>query len=217
MDVIDPPAGITIETLTLDQKTLGEISRVATEAFYDDPFFVHLIPAEGPRRRALGIFFTSQVAEMKHATEVYGARRSDGTLVGVAAFVRPGTWPMSIPIQVRQLWGALRAMLPTPRSLIDGSRYLFAIEGAHPKETLWYLYLLAVDPAAQRGGIGGALQSRVYPRADEEGLPSYLETQKEDNLVYYRRFGYEVERELHPVKTGPPLWTMRRQPRPPEA
>ncbi|MBV8463434.1 MAG: hypothetical protein JO368_09075, partial [Acidimicrobiales bacterium] len=48
------------------------------------------------------------------------------------------------------------------------------------------------------------------------GLDCYLETQKEDNLAYYRRFGYDVEHELRPVPNGPPLWTLRRPPRPPE-
>ena len=32
-----------------------------------------------------------------------------------------------------------------------------------------------------------------------------LETQKEDNLSYYRRFGFEVVDRLRPVSDGPPL------------
>ena len=47
--------------------------------------------------------------------------------------------------------------------------------------------------------------------ADREGVDCYLETQKPENLAYYRRFGYEVVEELQPVAGGPPLWTMRRQ------
>lgn len=88
---------------------------------------------------------------------------------------------------------------------------------APTREELWYLGLLVVHPAAQRSGIGGALQEHVYSDADRDQLPSYLETQKEANLAYYRRFGYELVQELHPVRRGPPLWTMRREPRPPDA
>ncbi|HXW38401.1 MAG TPA: hypothetical protein VEJ44_01805, partial [Acidimicrobiales bacterium] len=80
----------------------------------------------------------------------------------------------------------------------------------------WYLQLLAVDPIAQRSGVGGALQRQIYPSADQDGLACYLETQKAENLAYYGRFGYEVDHELRPVRRGPPLWTMRREPRPPE-
>jgi GNAT superfamily N-acetyltransferase len=208
-----PPAGVSIEVLTLDLSTLDEIARVSTEAFADDPFFVFLIPEERARRRALGIFFRAMVGESKPVALVYGARDTSARLVGVAAFVRPGGWPLPIPAQLRQLRSALVAMIPRPKALLDGSRYLFAIERIHPKDELWYLQLLAVDPSVQRGGIGGALQEQVYPQADNDGLDSYLETQKEANLAYYRRFGYEVERELRPVRSGPPLWTMRRAPR----
>lgn len=216
VDRVGPPPGIAIERLKLDATTLDEIGVVATEAFADDAFFSFLLREERLRRRALRIFFRAMVGEVGPAAVVHGARPEDGRLVGVAAFVPPGTWPLPIPAQLRQLRSALVAMIPRPRALLDGARYLFAIEKIHPKERMWYLLLLAVDPSAQRGGIGGALQEQVYAQADQEGLVSYLETQKEANLAYYRRFGFEVDRELHPVRNGPPLWTLRREPRPPD-
>jgi GNAT superfamily N-acetyltransferase len=88
-----------------------------------------------------------------------------------------------------------------------------ALEKAHPKDPVWYLNLLVADPSAQRSGVGTKLQELVLERADEEGVPAYLETQNPDNLPYYRRFGYELVQELHPVKDGPPLWTLRREPK----
>ena len=215
MAASDAPAGITLHRLELTRPTLDEIGAVGAAAFGDDPFFSFLMPDEGMRRRGLRIFCRATVAEIGAGAVVHGARDASGRLVGVAAFVRPGGWPLPVRAQLRQLRAGLVAMIPRPRALIDGSRYLFAIERLHPKDEMWYLALLAVDPSAQRGGIGGALQMQVYPHADEEGLDAYLETQKEANLAYYRRFGYEVERELRPVRNGPPLWTLRRHPRPP--
>lgn len=216
MPTSQPPAGITIERLDLTSSTLDEIGRVGAAAFADDPFFAFLMPREDRRRRFLSLFCRATVGEMGAGAVVHGARASSGELIGVAAFVKPGGWPLSVAAQLRQLRSGLLGLLPRPRALIDGPRYLFAIEHVHPKDEMWYLALLAVDPSKQRGGIGGALQMEVYPEADREGLDSYLETQKQANLAYYRRFGYEVERELHPVKKGPPLWTLRRHPRPPE-
>ena len=75
---------------------------------------------------------------------------------------------------------------------------------------MWYLLLLVVDPLVQRAGIGARLQAPGLKAADQEGLDCYLETQKLDNVAYYRRFGYEVVDELRPVPDGPSLWTMRR-------
>ncbi len=210
-----PPPGISIDRLHLDRHCLGEVARVATEAFSDDPFFSFLMPSPSMRRRGLRIFFRSVVATSRSVVTVYGARGADGSLVGIAAFVEPDGFPLPFAAQARQLGSAVAALVPRPRALLDGARYLLATEKAHPHERMWYLQLLAVDPARQRGGIGGALQAQVYPGIDGAGLACYLETQKRDNVSYYRRFGYEVEAELHPVRKGPPLWTMRRLPREP--
>jgi GNAT superfamily N-acetyltransferase len=211
----EPPSGVAIERLRLDGQTLDDVARVATEAFSDDPFFCFLMPSERMRRRGLRIFFRSVVGTSRAVASVYGARGTDGSLVGVAAFVGPGGFPLPVTGQVRRLVSAVGALIPRPTALVDGARYLFATEKAHPHERMWYLQLLAVDPNCQRGGIGAALQGEVYPNVDDEGLDCYLETQKEDNLAYYRRFGYDVDAELHPVRSGPPLWTMRRRARHP--
>jgi GNAT superfamily N-acetyltransferase len=184
---------------------------VAARAFHHDPFFVHLTDKALLRARGLGIFWKSELASFGHHAEVLGARQPDGRLIGVAAWIKPGEYPLPVPAQISQAMGALWAMLPTPRALIDGSKYLLAIDKAHPKQKSWYLNLLVVDPAQQRGGIGAALQETVLERADQEGLPCYLETQNADNLPYYGRFGYQVVDELHPVTDGPPLCTMWRE------
>jgi GNAT superfamily N-acetyltransferase len=213
MDAPRPPGGFAVETLVLDARTLDEVAVVAREAFADDPFFRFLSPNEKLRRRGLAIYWRGAVAALAERGLTLGVRRGDGRLVGVAAFVRPGGYPLPALSQIRQSGSALRALVAPPAAIVPGTKYLLAIDKAHPREPLWYLEMLVVEPAAQRGGVGAALQDHVYAMADAEQLPSYLETQKEDNLVYYRRFGYELVDELHPVKNGPPLWTMRREPR----
>jgi GNAT superfamily N-acetyltransferase len=210
---MEPPRPV-VETLRLDRRTLGEVAAVATEAFADDPFFIFLSPNRRLRRRGLRIYWRSAVAVLGEHGLVLGVRGDDGRLVGAAAFVRPGRYPLPVMTQIRQAAAAFWALVARPAAIVTGSKYLLAIDKAHPRETLWYLEMLVVEPTAQRGGVGAALQAHVYELADREQLPSYLETQKADNLAYYRRFGYEQVDELHPVKKGPPLWTMRREPRP---
>jgi ribosomal protein S18 acetylase RimI-like enzyme len=79
----------------------------------------------------------------------------------------------------------------------------------------WYLVLLGCDSAWQRQGHGSALLAPVLQRADEEGVPAYLETQKEDNLPWYRRHGFEVMQEIT-APGCPRMWAMRRDPREPD-
>lgn len=211
------PEGITVDRLELDSRTLGEIAAVSARAFHHDPFFAYLSPRPLLRARGLALFCRSVVASLGTAGEVYGARRSDGTLLGVAAWIKPGDYPLPAANQLRQAAGAIWALAPRPPALVAGAKYLLAIEKVHPKEPTWYLQLLVVDPLVQRSGIGGALQRGGLDKADEEGLPCYLETQNVANIAYYGRFGYEVVHELHPVDGGPPLWTLHRDPRAPIA
>jgi GNAT superfamily N-acetyltransferase len=184
---------------------------VAARAFHDDPFFEFLDPHGVTRARGLAIFWRSTIAAAARNSTMTAARRtSDGRLVGLSVVVPPGKWPLPIPSQARQLAGAARAMIPRPPALVKGTRYLLSMEAAHPKEDLWYPMLLCVDPGAQRGGIGARLQEPMLRSADADAIDCYLETQKPDNVPYYGRFGYELVRELAPVKSGPPLFLMRR-------
>lgn len=202
---------IELSPLTPKGRDLDDAALVAARAFHDDPFFEFLDAHAVTRARGLALFWRATIAAAAANSTMTAARRpGDGRLLGLSVVVPPGKWPLSIPSQARQLGGALRALIVRPPALVKGARYLFSIEAAHPKEDLWYLMLLVVDPSVQRGGIGGRLQESMLRSADADGVDCYLETQKPDNVPYYGRFGYELTQELKPVKGGPPLFLMRR-------
>ena len=205
-----PEIEVEISPLSNRGKELDDAAMVAARAFHNDPFFEYLDPHGVTRSRGLALFWRSELAALGKGAKVSGARTPDGRLVGVSAWLPPGSYPLPVVNQLRQLVGAGRAMVLRPPALWKGLRYLLAMDKAHPKDELWYLLLLVVDPSMQRSGIGGRLQEEGMAGADKEGLACYLETQKPENLVYYRRFGYDVEQELRPVTGGPPLWTMLR-------
>jgi GNAT superfamily N-acetyltransferase len=71
---------------------------------------------------------------------------------------------------------------------------------------------LGTDPLFQRRGVGRALLEPVLARADEAGVPTYLETQTESNLAYYQRFGFAAI-DSFTVDDSPPLRLMQREPR----
>ena len=188
---------------------LAAIADVAMEAFLDDPFFEFLSPKEHLRRRGLRIFFRSFVQYLGTGRSVFIATRGD-RIVGVAAWAPPGSYPASLREQVLQGIWALWSLLPRPKAVVDGFRYTTAMEKAHPKGELWYLALLAVHPELQRQGIGGKLIAPILELCDEQGIDVYLETQKQDNIAYYRRFGFSELEALRPVSAGPPLLRMHR-------
>ena len=199
--------------LTLDRPTLNEVGVLGARSFYDDPFFVYLSDQPRLRVRGLALYIRSHLAVLGDAAVSTGARDTAGTLVGICVWQRPGTYPLSVGRQAREMAGAFRALIPRPPSLLTGLRYVRAMELAHPRHEHWYLALLAVDPMVWRRGIGTSLLEPSLASIDEEGLPCYLETQKEGNLAYYRRFGFDETKRLTPSAGGPPLFTMTRPPR----
>jgi ribosomal protein S18 acetylase RimI-like enzyme len=186
---------------------------VANRAFFNDPFFRFLSPGDRLRARGLRIFFRANIAHLGEGGRIVTVRSDDDVILGMAAWLPTNRYPQSIGTQLAQVPGTLRALYRRPRALIDGNKYLATLAKSHPKEPHWYLYLLVADPSIQRSGVGTMLMHDGLARVDEEGVGSYLETQNEDNLAYYRRFGYELRETLQPVKEGPPLYTMWRRPR----
>ena len=202
-------AEIEIQTGPLSSLELEEAAIVASRAFQNDPFYVHLSPKPLLRSRGLALFCRSLLKNLGPGGKIFTARK-DGEIVGVAAWVEPERYPYPARQQAGQMLGSFRAMMLRPKALVHGLQYIQAIEKAHPHEPLWYLPLLVVDPSMQRSGVGTMLLAPTIELSDVQGIDTYLETQNEDNLAYYARFGYEVLEVLHPVKGGPPLWTLRR-------
>lgn len=203
----------TFSPLRLDRPTLNEVGVLAARGFHDDPFYVYLAPQPLLRARGLAIFMRGHVAVLGDAGIATGAHDRAGNLVGISVWQRPGTYPLPLRAQVRDLACSFRAMLPRPPALVAGLRYVRALEKEHPRDEHWYLALLVADPMVWRRGIGTGLLEPFLDSIDPEGLPCYLETQKVANLAYYRRFGFELTNTVRPTRTGPPLFTMTRPPR----
>jgi ribosomal protein S18 acetylase RimI-like enzyme len=87
------------------------------------------------------------------------------------------------------------------------------LEKKHPHEPHYYLASLGTDPAHQRKGFGASVMEPVLSRCDGEGVGAYLESSKEENVRYYRRFGFEVREEVVHKHDGPRQWLMWRDPR----
>jgi ribosomal protein S18 acetylase RimI-like enzyme len=204
------PPSYSYTPLTLDRRTLDEIAVLGARSFYDDPFFMHLSDDPMLRVRGLALYMRSHLVALGDSAVATGARNPAGLLAGICVWQRPGTHPLPMGRQVREMGGSLRALIRQPGSLVKGLRYTMAVEKARPRDEHWYLCMLAVDPMAWRRGVGSALLEPSLAAVDEDGLPGYLETQKEDNLAFYRRFGFEETVRLTPSRGGPPLFTMTR-------
>ncbi len=194
------------EIAALTDGRLVPAAQALAAAFHDDPMTQYLLPDERRRRRALPLYFGSVLRLSRGAGVIETASRNGRVEAAIVA-MPPGTYPLPMLPQLREF----RTLLACGwTAAVRNFRDLGPVEGAHPHEPFWYIMYLGVDPASQRGGLGGALLSRTLARADAGSVPSYLVTMKRDNIAYYQRFGFAPREELRMGKRGPETWTMLR-------
>lgn len=81
-----------------------------------------------------------------------------------------------------------------------------------PREPLWHLDSVAVEPGWQGRGIGSALVEFALERARESETAIILETGTRRNVLLYERLGFDVVEEADSPEGGPHVWFMRRNP-----
>ncbi len=187
------------------QLDLPAIGQTATRAFVGDPVWDWLAPHSRTWKRGMPFVFRMAAAEHLAHRTVWVTP----DVTAVAVWASPGHRTN----QLREALAAPRLATVFGAKSIAGLRFYAAVREAHPIEPHWYLGMLATDPAHQGRGHGSAVLQPTLDRCDEDGLPAYLESSKESNLAYYRRHGFEVQRELRPIASGPAVWLMWREPR----
>ena len=129
-----------------------------------------------------------------------------GTMVGVTGVAPPGTCQPN----VEQLLKYVPALLPMGLpSLARTARLNRSWGQVDPKEHHSHLGPLAVDADLRGRGIGSQILGHYCRQLDDASLMGYLETDSEDKVRLYKRFGFEVVREQQVI--GVRNWFMVRQ------
>jgi predicted N-acetyltransferase YhbS len=80
------------------------------------------------------------------------------------------------------------------------------------REAHWHLGPVAVDAHLQGTGIGSAMMAEYCSRIDQTHGVGYLETDKEVNVRFYEKFGFQKIAES--IVLDIPNWFMRRPAQP---
>jgi len=180
---------------------------ILARAFRDNPLDRAVIGAGADLR------LRSIVHGMRASLELAAGRGRAllGTRSGSPAGVLLALPPGSFPLPARGLLAHLRAILGQGlRVSARWGRVYRTLEAVHPVEPHWYLSLLGVDPSHRNRRVGSGLLRFWLEVVDREALPSYLETDREENVGFYEREGFAVQSELKIFET--PIWCMRRAP-----
>jgi GNAT superfamily N-acetyltransferase len=197
-----------VDVSELPRDRFGVAGVVMADAFMDDPGWQAVGPDDPKRlhdyiRRVCGGVLRVCAGRGGRIWQV----EREGRTVGVLSSLDPGQFPPpQIPALVAQAAGP---MLAGPRVFVRSLRGDSAMHRGHPGEPHFFVWMLAVAPAAQRTGVGRALLTTALARAEELGVPTYLDTAKPENLPYYGSFGFQPTGETA-LPRGATLWFMFR-------
>ncbi|MEA2497327.1 MAG: hypothetical protein QOJ29_5238 [Thermoleophilaceae bacterium] len=198
-----------MDVIALRPERFDEASVVMADAFMDDPGWMAVGPDDAGRRHTYirrvcrGILSVVR----KRDGHIWHVER-DGKVTGVLASLDPGQWP---PPQISSLAAqALGPVLAGPSVFVRSLGADSAMHRGHPDDVHLFVWMLTVAPAAQRTGVGRALLSTAIARADELGVPTYLDTANPENLPYYGSFGFHQVGETK-LPRDAPLWFMYRE------
>jgi ribosomal protein S18 acetylase RimI-like enzyme len=182
--------------------TVGVLAR----AFRDNPLNCAVIQSDDPDRRlrsnVVGTRTTLPMAAVHDAVWVVGV---GGRVVGALI----GTAPLGYPLPPPSVVARLRCLLGQGWVVARRWGEVFVqLDEIHPVEPHWYLGTLGIDPGHQGRGFGSALLRRWLEATRVEPAPVYLETDRRENVAFYAREGFEVERQTEVL--GVPIWCMRR-------
>lgn len=191
-----------------------EVIAVCCRAFWDDPLFDFLARDDLlVEYELLPWVFRAAMRDFETDASQCFVVDVDGRPRGFAAWLEPGTLPRPAKVALRRDLRSI-GLVARVRNRRAALGLLREVDHRHPHEPHWYLGLLATDPSAQGRGHGTALLRPVLERCDAEGVPAYTETQKEANVAWYARSGFQMIDEVRLPGT-PSIWRLWRDPRPP--
>ena len=187
---------------------LPELSAVLARAFNDDPLVNWMVAQD--RRRARRVYDAMDLSLRDISFPLGESYTTDG-IHGGALWAPPGKWKMGLLQQI--LLTPKMARVTTWKRLGPVMAGINVIERKHPRAPHFYLFVLGTEPEHQGKSVGTQLLAPILERCDREGMPAYLESSKERNLLLYERNGFRVTEKMNVPGGGPPIWLMWRDPK----
>lgn len=184
---------------------------VIREAFRDDPVWKEIFKDETKLDQKLDAFYETPLRYCLKYGKVFATSEN---LEGIAAWL-PGEYAEITPCKMI-FSGAIVPVIRMGSRMTKKMKPIFKPIQEDRKEhmegrSFIYLQIIGVAPEHQGKGYGKDLLRAVIEDSEDAGLPVYLETETEDNVKMYERFGFRLIRLINIPAVNLPLWGMVRE------
>jgi ribosomal protein S18 acetylase RimI-like enzyme len=205
-----------LNVVQLVEHHVDATARMLASTFDDDAAYRYLFPQQRARTSNLADFFRRNLrTHLPHRCTYVACERTGEPLATVT--LRP---PEGVPISMLTMLrrGLLPFALAHGRGAVQRLLWLKdtydALEARAARAPHWYVHMMAVRNDRQGQGVGSALLRRVLDQAAASTEhPTVLTTHSPQNVVFYRRAGFDVlaEEQLQPPgDRAYTVWSMRR-------
>lgn len=197
------------DLILLSKDQIKPASYVISEAFFNDPLMLYLFPKAKERKRKL----KSMMELLLRIGIKYGiVHTTSAKLEGIAI------WFPSNKSKITTWMGLLNG----------GFSYFFKLGSKAVKKQNrlynyiltkhmnlmpsyhWYLSIIGINPIYQGKGFSSVLFNSMFNQIDKQNLPFFLDTNNEENLPIYNRFGFRLLEEYQIPDTNVVNWAMIR-------
>ena len=205
-----------IESLyKVQRKDITKAGVTLADAFQHDPVWELVFKGE-TRLEQRGVLFESPIKFCLRYGEVYAPSEH---LEGVALWVPGDSAGLTVWRMIQS--GAIISGMKAMKSCTKLARKQGQIFGplqkdrkAHMKgRTYIYLMVLGVATEYQGQGFGGKLIRALIDKCDTSGKSIYLETEIEQNVRLYEKFGFSTVKQITLPIVNHPMWEMEREPK----
>ncbi|HEX6176406.1 MAG TPA: GNAT family N-acetyltransferase [Candidatus Binatia bacterium] len=174
---------------------------VLADAFVSSP--LHLSAFGNDRINQNRLFFRLALRNMFFGRAFVAL--DDGALCGYVHF---RAWPYCLPAPEEIPTAAATLLKPLGEAVPKFIQWFARWCHLDPQEPHVHLGPIGVAPGKQRQGIGSALMNSYIAALEQERSLGYLETDRLDNVEFYKKFGFVVTHEETVI--GTPTWYMSR-------
>ncbi len=196
----------------LKKADLPQASAVLGQAFEHDPDLAAIVrqDREGRRKRILSLFRCFvKLALLKGEAYAPSSR-----IEGVSMWFHSGKMRTTFITSLRAGFLSLLKTLDR-EELSKLQTYGQEIESYHHELISgehWYLNIIGVDPRCRRKGHARSMLEGMLSRVDGEGLTCFLDTNSDENVAIYEKFGFAVAKR-YTILQHNTHWGMIRHPR----